>query len=180
MNIYEDYINYISECQTLIEAMINNKSSVYYVIADALKVTDYIYKLYEQKKPIDEDLEEIFEIGFSYLANVLGDLKTYYVEYFDKNIDVFNYYCELMLYSIYIEDYKDHLTVQELINDDLENALNDLVFKIDGILVNKKPYDQKDIINLESQISELKVAEDDYKPVYNVFHLIVEELNLDN
>lgn len=42
---------------------------------------------------------EIFEIGYGYLANVLGDLKTYYLDYFGKNIEVFNYYSELMLYS---------------------------------------------------------------------------------
>lgn len=116
MNIYEDYANYISECQELIEEMIQYNSSVYYAIADVLKVTDYIYQKNEKKETIDEDMLEIFEIGYGYLANVLGDLKTYYLDYFDKNIEVFNYYSELMLYSIYIEDYKSHLNVQDLIN----------------------------------------------------------------
>lgn len=120
MNIYEDYANYISECQELIEEMIQYNSSVYYAIADVLKVTDYIYQKNEKKETIDEDMLEIFEIGYGYLANVLGDLKTYYLDYFDKNIEVFNYYSELMLYSIYIEDYKSHLNVQDLINDDIE------------------------------------------------------------
>lgn len=104
MNIYEDYANYISECQELIEEMIQYNSSVYYAIADVLKVTDYIYQKNEKKETIDEDMLEIFEIGYGYLANVLGDLKTYYLDYFDKNIEVFNYYSELMLYSIYIEE----------------------------------------------------------------------------
>lgn len=143
MNIYEDYANYISECQELIEEMIQYNSSVYYAIADVLKVTDYIYQKNEKKETIDEDMLEIFEIGYGYLANVLGDLKTYYLDYFDKNIEVFNYYSELMLYSIYIEDYKSHLNVQDLINDDIEKNLTDLIYKIDGILVNKKPYDKK-------------------------------------
>ena len=146
MNIYEDYANYISECQELIEEMIQYNSSVYYAIADVLKVTDYIYQKNEKKETIDEDMLEIFEIGYGYLANVLGDLKTYYLDYFDKNIEVFNYYSELMLYSIYIEDYKSHLNVQDLINDDIEKNLNDLIYKIDGILVNKKPYYKSTII----------------------------------
>ena len=131
---YEDYANYISECQELIEEMIQYNSSVYYAIADVLKVTDYIYQKNEKKETIDEDMLEIFEIGYGYLANVLGDLKTYYLDYFDKNIEVFNYYSELMLYSIYIEDYKSHLNVQDLINDDIEKNLTDLIYKIDGIL----------------------------------------------
>ena len=71
MNIYEDYANYISECQELIEEMIQYNSSVYYAIADVLKVTDYIYQKNEKKETIDEDMLEIFEIGYGYLANVL-------------------------------------------------------------------------------------------------------------
>ena len=50
MNIYEDYANYISECQELIEEMIQYNSSVYYAIADVLKVTDYIYQKNEKKE----------------------------------------------------------------------------------------------------------------------------------
>ena len=42
MNVYEDYANYISECQELIEEMIKHNRSVYYAISDVLKVTDYI------------------------------------------------------------------------------------------------------------------------------------------
>ena len=156
MNIYEDYANYISECQELIEEMIQYNSSVYYAIADVLKVTDYIYQKNEKKETIDEDMLEIFEIGYGYLANVLGDLKTYYLDYFDKNIEVFNYYSELMLYSIYIEDYKSHLNVQDLINDDIEKNLTDLIYKIDGILVNKKPYDKSTITDIEAKVSENK------------------------
>lgn len=56
MNIYEDYANYISECQELIEEMIQYNSSVYYAIADVLKVTDYIYQKNEKKETIDEDM----------------------------------------------------------------------------------------------------------------------------
>ena len=179
MNVYEDYANYISECQELIEEMIKHNSSVYYAISDVLKVTDYIYQKNEKKEMIDEDMLEIFEIGYGYLANVLGDLKTYSLEYFDKNMEVFNYYSELMLYSIYIEDYKSHLNVKDLINDDIEKSLTDLIYKIDGILVNKKPYNQSFISDIEAKIDENKPQNDNYKPVYNVFRLIVEELNLE-
>ena len=179
MNIYEDYENYIGECQELIEQMIHHDSSIYYAIADVLKVTDYIYRKNSRKENIDEDLAEIFEIGYGYLANVLGDLKTYYLEYFDKNMETFNYYSELMLYSVYIEDYKSHLNVQDLMNDDIEQKLNDLIYKIDGILINKKTYDQKLIAHIEATLSDNKVKDDKYTPIFNVFRLIVEELNLE-
>ena len=82
-------------------------------------------------------------------------------------------------YSIYIEDYKSHLNVQDLINDDIEKNLTDLIYKIDGILVNKKPYDKNTITDIEAKVSENKPQNDNYKPVYNVFRLIVEELDLE-
>ena len=82
-------------------------------------------------------------------------------------------------YSIYIEDYKSHLNVQDLINDDIEKNLTDLIYKIDGILVNKKPYDKSTITDIEAKVSENKPQNDNYKPVYNVFRLIVEELDLE-
>ena len=179
MNIYEDYGNYMSEVQELIEAMIKNKSTVYYVLTDVINVTDYIYRLSEKNEKIDEDLEEIFEIGFGYLSNILGDLKTYYEEYFEKNMEVFNYYSELMLYSIYIEDYKDHLNVEELITDDIEKILNDLIYMIDGVLVNKKPYDGLLVANIEGTVDDIKVGRENFQPVYNVFRMIAETLELE-
>ena len=179
MNIYEDYINYMDECQAFLEKMVEQNSSVYYAIIDVITVTDHIYRKYQKKEPIDEDLSEIFEIGYSYLANVLSDLKTYYNDYFDCNMDVFNYYSELMLYSIYIDDYKDHLIVQDLINDDIEKELNDLLYKIDGMLVNRKNYNEDDIKEIESKIADIKPQNDQYQPVYNVFRMIVEELGLE-
>ena len=61
MNIYEDYRNYIDECDELIEMLKEKGASVYYAISDVLKVTEYIYNEYEKNQKLDEDLEEIFE-----------------------------------------------------------------------------------------------------------------------
>ena len=179
MNIFEDYVNYMGECQELIEKMIEQNSSIYYVLSDVIKVTDHIYQMNERKESLDEDLEEIFEIGYGYLSNVLADLKTYYEDYFDKNMDLFNYYSELMLYSVNIEDYLDHLIVQELGNEELEKKLRDINYEIDNMLVNKKPYDEAYVVNLDARIEELKLANDGYKPVYNVFRMIAETLELE-
>ncbi len=179
MNIYEDYVSYMNEVQELIEVMIKNNSSIYYVLSDVIKVTDYIYRFHEENENMDEDLEEIFDIGFGFLANTLEDLKTYYYEYFEKDIDKFNYYSELMLYSVYIEDYKGYLEVNDKLNDDVEKALNELIYQIDSILVNKKPYDKSFVISLDSVIDTIHPYDPDYKTVYNVFRLIVEELGIE-
>ena len=114
-------------------------ASVYYAISDVLKVTEYIYNEYEKNQKLDEDLEEIFDIGYGFLANVLADMKTYYEDAFDKNKDVFEQYSELLLYSILIEDFKSYMYSEELMNDEYEEKLNQLLNKLDSIFTNKKP-----------------------------------------
>ena len=111
--------------------------------------------------------------------NILEDLKTYYDEYFEKNMDTFNYYSELMLYSVNVEDYLDHLIVQELGSEELEKKFRDINYEIDNMLVNKKTYDEAYIVNLDARIEELKLVNDGYKPVYNIFRMIVETLELE-
>ena len=44
-------------------------------------------------------------------------------DYFEKDAEKFNYYAELMLYSVYIEDYKGFLEVNDLLNEDLDDKL---------------------------------------------------------
>ncbi len=179
MNIYEDYVNYMGECQELIEKMLETSSSIYYVISDVIKVCDYVYQEYSKNNKLDEDLEEIFEVGFGYISNVLGDLKTYFEDYYNKDIDAFNYYAELMLYSVYIDDYKGHLEVRDLLNNDIEKELNDLSSKIDNILINKKQYDESLVLLIDAKIGQLQLKDDDYKTVYNVFQMIAETLELE-
>ena len=53
MNIYEDYRNYIDECDELIEMLKEKGASVYYAISDVLKVTEYIYNEYEKNQKLD-------------------------------------------------------------------------------------------------------------------------------
>lgn len=180
MNIYEDYLSYMSDNQEFIEKMIETDSSIYYVLTDVIKVTDYIYRYQSDNEQIEEEIEEIFEIGFGFISNVLAQLNAYYNNYFDKNMEVFNYYSELMLYYVYIEDYLEYLKSEELLTQDEQALLDNMLNDIDSIIVNKKPYDKVFVANLEANMDSLKLGTPDYKPVYNVFRLIVEELQIED
>jgi len=178
MNIYEDYRNYIDECDELIEMSKEKGASVYYAISDVLKVTEYIYNEYEKNQKLDEDLEEIFDIGYGFLANVLADMKTYYEDAFDKNKDVFEQYSELLLYSILIEDFKSYMYSEELMNDEYEEKLNQLLNKLDSIFTNKKPIPNGLVEQIDATLSDMGIHNSDYRPAYSVFQMIAEELNL--
>lgn len=179
MNIYEDYQSYMEECSELIEVLKTNGKEVYYAISDVIKVTKYILNEYLHHQTIDEDLDEIFDIGYGFLANVLSDMKTYYEDAFDKNPKTFEKYSELLLYSIYVEDFKSFLESEELMNEDILQDLNDILMKLDGIFTHQKEYDENLPLEINAKLTELGLEKFKFRPAYSVFQLICEELNLE-
>lgn len=180
MNIYDDYASYLDECTEIIKMMKTSNSPLLLIINDVMTVTDSIYTKYTKKQKLDEDTEEIFSLGFSYLSSVLSDIKTYYEDYFDKSIDKLNRYSSLIISLIMLNDFKDFLEVEDVMNDDLQKEIEELAFKIDGILANNKQYDEEILSEVEYLIdSNTSTLENtSFKPVYIVFALIREELEL--
>lgn len=177
MNIYDDYFNYIKEYEPLIEKINSTNSNVLYCISDVLKVMDIIYQSYLDKKDIDNDTADIFEVGFGYLSNVLYDLNTYYNDYFQSNMDIFNYYSELILYSIYLDDYISYLDGEEVLSKEELDNLHEVLNKIDDVLRKKLPCDSKLINGFEDETNHIAPLDDDFKPVYIVFSMIWEQLD---
>ena len=61
-----------------------------------------------------------------------------------------------------------------------EKALNELIYQIDAILVNKKEYNESFVVSIDSVINTVLPMDKDYKTVYNVFRMIAEELELED
>ena len=68
--------------------------------------------------------------------------------------------------------------VEDLMNDDIQKEIEDLAFKIDGILANNKQYDEGILTEVEYLIDSNTPEDASFKPVYVVFALIKEELEL--
>ncbi len=178
MNIYEDYSGYMTDMKDLIKKLEKSGSAVYVLVEDALIVTKYIYSEYQKGSKLDEVLEEIFEAGFGYLSNVLNDLSIMYQDYFNSDIELFNYYAPLIVYSIYIEDYRCHLLADELLTDKREEVIQRIEESIDKILANKNPYNMEQIDSWEEEVLNMAPDGDKFEPVYIVYSMIVETLNL--
>lgn len=178
MNIYDDYGNYMEDLDEVITNLKATSSYVMLYLDDVIKVLDYIYRKYLDKAKIDNDLAEIFEGGFGYIANNLNDIKVYYEEYFKKDMIVFNHYAELICYSIMIDDLKSYLDAEEKLSKVKENALTKALLMIDDILINHKEVDQSIINNLETVIEECTPKNGGFKPVYIIYSMIGEELGL--
>ena len=178
MNIFDDYGNFIEEHEELINKLKDSSSVILTVINDVMKVLDYVYEQYLAGDKIEEDLIDIFDIGFGYFSNVMLDVNVYYKDYFNSNLDILNYYGSLITYSKHLEDFKYYLESEELLSDERKETIEKVLDKIELILKEKMSYSKDDIDNFEDDIKEIMPYHDLIKPVYSVFLMITEELNL--
>lgn len=178
MNMYDDYNKYIIENEELLNYLKNSNSSVMYCLMDVLEVLDYIYKKYVDKVKIDNELEEIFEIGFGYLSNCLIDINTYYKDYFGKDIILFNKYSTLIIYSIMLDDVKGYLLSEERLTDERSEMLDKASKLIESTLINLKEVEGNVVAEIEDILEMVLPKKHKYKPVYQVFAMIAEELGV--
>lgn len=178
MNIYDDYNKYIIENEELLNYLKSSNSSVLYCLADVLEVLDYVYKKYVDKVKIENELEEIFEIGFGYLSNCLIDINTYYKDYFGKDIILFNKYSTLIIYSILLDDVKGYLLSEERLTEERSELLDKAAKLIEGTLINIKEINPEEVAEVEDILEMVLPKKNNYKPVYAVFAMIAEELGI--
>ena len=82
----KDYRAYVCDNKQLIDALKENNSVLVSRLSDVFKVLDHIVNLERLKKNISDELEVIFETGFSYIHEELEIIKIYYDNYFNKSI----------------------------------------------------------------------------------------------
>ena len=82
MNIFDDYGNFIEEYEDLINKLRNSDSLIVTTFIDVLKVLDYVYEQYLAGDKIEEELIDIFDIGFGYFSTTIMNVHTYYKDYF--------------------------------------------------------------------------------------------------
>ena len=178
MNIFDDYGNFIEEHEEILDKLRKSSSVILTTINDVIKVLDYVYEQYLAGDKLDEDLIDIFDIGFGYFSNVMIDVSTYYKEYFNSNIDVLNYYGSIISYSKYLEDFQCYLESEELLTDERKQIIERILDKIELILKEKASYSKEQIDNFEDEIQAIMPYHESFKPVYSVFLMITEELNI--
>lgn len=178
MNIYDDYISYLGESMEIITELNKSESPILSVLHDVIRVTDYIYQQYTKKKKIDEEVEEIFSLGYGYLSNTLTDIKTYYEEYFNKDINLLNKYSTLIIDLILLEDFKSFLDVSDRLDEETSKEIDELMNKIDRNLENRTPLFIDLVEDVELFIDNKTPITLDFKPVYIVFAMIAEELSI--
>lgn len=176
MNVYEDYKSYMNEYASLLKKFNDANSKILICVSDVIKVTDYIYQKFNNNETITEEEQEIFDIGYGYLSNVLSDIKTFYYDYFDKDLEEFEKRVDLIILAIYVDDYVCYLENNDYMNDELKEELKNIAYKLDNMLASKSQVDEKTVKNIESHVLSLSSYHSSFRPVYLIFSMMIEEL----
>lgn len=147
--VYRDYAAWKLENLEIIHKFMENNNPIYKRIEPIYLVLEHIYDLACLNKPIDEDFETVFEVGFNYLHSQFEVIKIYYQSLFESDCDGFVKYSESVLYLLYIFD----------VRNDLENNgfnmefpdLDELETNIENLIMERS----EDFLYIESRMKEV-------------------------
>lgn len=178
MNMYDDFSKFIEENKSFLKSLEVHSPTLYVLFEDVLVVLEYIYKNYTDNSKIEEELKDFFEAGFGYITNVLSEIKMMYEDYFKGDIKLMDVYSGLIIYFFYVEDLKCHLDAIESLTDSKKKVIDDIQLEIETILQNNKKFDETLTEKYEVKISKISSVRDNFHPIYTIFSMIREELNL--
>ncbi|MBO4667787.1 MAG: hypothetical protein J5666_06675 [Bacilli bacterium] len=178
MNIYEDYLKYREDNKAFFDAVHQSAYSIEILYEDVLAVLDYVAAEYKHHGSVEADLEDLFDMGLSYLANLVSELEMMYHDYFGENIDLMNSYSHHIIYFFYLEDYKCHLDACELLTDAKKKTIDNMQKELEQALINKTPIVEDSLASYEEKLDKLINKKDEFHPVYVIFSSIRELLNL--
>ncbi|AIO18229.1 hypothetical protein KQ51_00341 [Candidatus Izimaplasma bacterium HR1] len=145
--ILKDYASWKIENHEMIEKFKGNNNVIYQRLEPVFLVLDYVYDLACDQQELDEDLETIFEIGFNYINAQFNVIKIYFESLFQSKCDEFEDYSEMLLFLIYIFDFRTDLENHGF-ESDIE-VLNDAETYIENMIMERRrDYDYvRDMLN---------------------------------
>ena len=173
-----EYKEYCVSNEEFIFMLKENSSEIYDRLRDIFKVLGYIDMLVDQYQNIEEEYEVFYETGFPYLYKQLEEVKIYYNKYFNKNYEELKKYESIINYGLYLDDLKDTLIEEELINDHIEEAIKEVAEQIELILSEKLNFDDETFDRFNAIISSEIRFKRRIMTMTEVFSRIVEELDI--
>ena len=180
MDIYNDYSSFMGEIEELV-LLIQKTPLLEALLGDIIKICDYLLIKHQDKVPLSPEEEDVFEIGFDYLYNMLSDLKVYYFEYFKKDPITFSKAERIIMADILLEDLKRFLIESDLYDEDNSNIIEKDLMEIEHTLISSIK-DEALMRSLEEKImNDIKLLtpkKPTYYPTYFLFSSLVDELGI--
>ena len=171
--IYRDYASWRIENHNMLKQLKDNDNYIYSRLEPIYAVVNHIYDSVCSEEQLDEDLENIFEIGFNYLDRRFNVIRIYYETLFKSNCADFQEYTEMVYYLVYLTDLREDLESHgydpdmeelEYVEAEIENMImerrKDFLFIKDllnsklKLVFDKIDYEYINIIDIYLEIAE--------------------------
>lgn len=173
----DDYNSWLMDNEDFLVMLEKNNSAIYERLDDVIKVVSYIEALYVAQKKVDEDMEIIFDVGFSYLFETIEEVKLYFKTYLNNDMLLLNKYSYVINYILYLDDLKASLIEKDLLNDEIKTVFSNIFMKLENILKERKPFKLEILDNFNSEL-DMYLSSFEVMTLLEVFSRISEELSL--
>lgn len=175
--VLRDYASWKMENFEMLKKFKDDENPVYERLEPVHVVLEHIYDKACNNQEIDEDLENIFVIGFEYLHSQINVIKIYYEKLFKSNCDEFLEYSEMIIFLLFIFDLKTDLE-EHGFESDIDQINHTETYIEDMIMERRKDFDYvKDMMN-----SMLKHVYDyidyEYVSIIDIYFEIAETLGI--
>ena len=174
----KDYHSYVCDSKLWRQAIKENNSVLISRLSDVFKVLDHIINLERLKKNISDELEVIFETGFSYIHEELEIIKIYYNNYFNKSITDLLAYENAINYLLYLEDLTEALSEKGKLTKELKQKLEEIINSLDKKIQNKELIDENVFEDYDFFIDTNVPTGDNIYTTDYIFSLILEEMGI--
>lgn len=173
-----DYKNYYQDNNDFFLLLIEKQSLVYDRLSDVFKVLGFIEMMVDMSKKVDDELEVIFETGFSYFHEQIEQIKIYFKDYFKGNFTKFASYSQLINYSLYLDDLTEALQEKGMLNKESKEAITAIGQEIENILIKHGKYSLEDIDRYDLILQGVVDCSAPLYTTQEIYAMIVEELDL--
>lgn len=175
--IIKDYASWKIENNEMITVFKKNDNLIYQRMEPVFMVLDHIYTLACETEDLDEDLDNIFEVGFNYINEQFNVIKIYFESLFSSNCEDFEEYSEMLLFLIYIFDIRSDLENHGI--DSEIDELNNVETYIENMIMERRD-DYDNVRNMLNEAFKSVFASIDYEYVslIDIYLEIAENLGI--
>lgn len=175
--VLKDYASWKLENYEMLEEFKHNSNPIYERLEPVYVVLEHLYDMACNKEELDEDLSNIFNVGFQYLYSQLNVAKIYFESLFKSNCDEFEEYSEMLLFLLYIFDLRTDLESHD--NDSDLEVLNNTETYIENMIMERR----KDFEFVRNMMNEtlstvFEFIDYEYVSIIDIFVEIAENLGI--
>ena len=134
--ILKDYANWKLDNVETIEALKHNRSLIYQRLEPIYLVLNALYDEAVENEGLEEDKATIFQMGLNYLHDQFAIIRIYYEKLFDSDCAAFETYTPLVVYLLFISDFREDIEEKTDAFDDSE--LNNIETIIENMIAERR------------------------------------------